>query len=147
MPPQSAASRANGVQTTLSFGRSLSITRPETSSAALSTVRVLPGSPTVTGSAASTSGTMMSDASSIPSSAGGYARRREATTAKKEKDAATVIRVHLSLRPLSGNSGLVVSTLSLKREAITIPGLRRVRSKYDKKAKEKIIDIAKQFVF
>ena len=74
---------------------------------------------------------------SIPSSAGALARKQKAV----KFEGPSTVRVKLAIRFVAGGGGFLVSSLSLKREAVAIPELKNKRRKFDTKEKEKIVAI------
>ena len=93
-------------------------------------------------SSASRSSVSGSDASSILSSAEAYQRRDNEKKVNVKKEAFEV-RIKLNLRFVHGAGGIVVSTLSLKREALQVfkqdgNSLKSKRRKYDLDAKKAV---------
>ena len=80
---------------------------------------------------------MSTSESSILSSAEAYARQGGEPLGIGE-----IVKVKLNMRFVSGGGGCLVSTLSLKREALQMASLKSKRRKYDEAEKKKILAVA-----
>ena len=128
-------------QATLSFGTTLRLQTPARSEASHpSTITTLDATMTEAPSLRSPS-VAASESSSILSSAAAYLRRDSKV---KLESGPSEVRVHLNLRLIAGGSA-VVTTVSVKRHALVVPGLKSKRRKYDKPAKQKIIECAREY--
>ena len=90
----------------------------------------------------SSSRSVFSETSSILSSAEAYERRDKKVSVKKEP---FEVKVHLDIRLVNGGGGILVSTLSLKRQPLTIGSLTSKRRKYDDAEKKKVVATAREF--
>ena len=70
--------------------------------------------------------------------------RRENIKRENVKKEATQVRVNLNLRFVKGAGGFLVTTLSLKREAVKVESLKNKRRKYDLEAKKKVVQVARE---
>ena len=121
-------------QTTISFSSTVRLATP---TGTLSNVPCLAQTTT-----SSSSG--MSDVSSVPSSAGGYARGKRTEKVEKDVKQPSEVLVSLRLRLVAGGTA-VVSDLSLKRQLLTIPAIKTKRRKYDTSDKIQILQVAEEY--